>query len=81
MSDVTRREALTVLAGFPILAAVPEWLRAPVLLCATVSGAYGPPLCRCDLSTLTTNRAPGDVGFILISAIGASPYFCIARAS
>src|SRR5688572_13794484 len=47
----------------------PLWLRAPVLLCETVSGAYGSPLCRCDRSTLTTKRAPGEVGLSLISAI------------
>src|SRR5579871_2954597 len=47
----------------------PKWLRAPVLLCELVSGRCGPPLCRCERSTLTTERVPGEVGLYLIRAM------------
>ena len=44
----------------------PMLLRAPVLFWCFVSGSYGPPLYRCERSTLMTVRVPGEVGFILI---------------
>src|SRR5580693_4224650 len=47
----------------------PEWLRAPVRFFFVVNDASGPPLCRCERSTLTTKRVPGEVGFILMSAM------------
>src|ERR1700729_1448410 len=47
----------------------PEGLRAPVRFSLVVRDAIGPPLCRCERSTLTTKRAPGEVGFILMSAM------------
>ncbi len=47
----------------------PKWLRAPVRSFLVVSDASGPPLCRCERSILTTKRVPGEVGFILISAM------------
>src|ERR1700760_833836 len=47
----------------------PEWLRAPLRFFFSVSAMTGPPLCRCERSTLTTKRVPGEVGFILMSAI------------
>src|SRR5580698_7978531 len=50
----------------------PEWLRAPVRFFLTVSDSSGPPLCRCERSILTTKRAPGEVGFILMSAMALS---------
>src|SRR6185437_8075859 len=30
---------------------------------------YGPPLCRCERSTFTTPRVPGEVGLYLMSAM------------
>src|SRR5471030_2610367 len=47
----------------------PEWLRAPVRFFFVVKDASGPPLCRCERSILTTKRVPGEVGFILMSAM------------
>src|SRR4029077_1670464 len=47
----------------------PEWLRAPVRGFFVVKEASGPPLCRCERSILTTKRVPGEVGFILMSAM------------
>src|SRR6202035_2380354 len=47
----------------------PKWLRAPVLLCATVKGRCGPPLCRCERSIFTTARVPGVLGLYLMRAI------------
>jgi len=32
-----------------------------------------PPLCRCERSILTTKRVPGEVGFILMSAMAVFP--------
>src|SRR6185437_1044147 len=59
----------------------PEWLRAPVLFWCTVSGRNGPPLYRCERSTLMTERVPGDVGLYLISAIASAfcPGFVVDR--
>src|SRR5882672_2308580 len=53
----------------------PEWLRAPVRFFLVVKDSSGPPLCRCERSILTTKRVPGEVGFILMSAMADSPYF------
>src|SRR5882757_3875172 len=53
----------------------PEWLRAPVRFFFVVRDSSGPPLCRCERSILTTKRVPGEVGFILMSAMADSPYF------
>src|ERR1700733_7188380 len=50
----------------------PEWLRAPVRFFFVVKDSSGPPLCRCERSILTTKRAPGEVGFILMSAMADS---------
>src|SRR6266404_3299871 len=50
----------------------PEWLRAPVRFFFVVNDSSGPPLCRCERSTLTTKRVPGEVGFILMSAMADS---------
>src|SRR5882724_231987 len=47
----------------------PEWLRAPVRFFLVVKDSSGPPLCRCERSILTTKRVPGEVGFILMSAM------------
>src|SRR5471032_492329 len=47
----------------------PEWLRAPVRFFLVVRDSSGPPLCRCERSILTTKRVPGEVGFILMSAM------------
>src|SRR5882672_2308579 len=47
----------------------PEWLRAPVRGFLVVKDSSGPPLCRCERSILTTKRVPGEVGFILMSAM------------
>jgi len=33
------------------------------------------PYARCERSILTTKRVPGEVGFILMSAMADSPYF------
>ena len=38
-----------------------------------VREASGPPLCRCERSILTTKRVPGEVGFILMSAMAYGP--------
>src|SRR6185312_4715297 len=51
----------------------PEWLRAPVLFWCAVRGSYGPPLWRCERSTLMTARVPGDVGLYLMRAIMLLP--------
>ncbi len=53
----------------------PEWLRAPVRFFFVVNDSSGPPLCRCERSILTTKRVPGEVGFILMSAMAYDPYF------
>src|ERR1700682_3505550 len=53
----------------------PEWLRAPVRFFFVVKDSSGPPLCRCERSILTTKRVPGEVGFILMSAMALNPYF------
>src|ERR1700679_2569088 len=50
----------------------PEWVRAPVRFFLVVKDSSGPPLCRCDRSILTTKRVPGEVGFILMSAMAYS---------
>src|SRR6266404_2987889 len=50
----------------------PKWLRAPVLLCATVNGRCGPPLCRCERSIFTTARVPGVLGLYLMRAMCGS---------
>src|SRR5580693_767148 len=50
----------------------PEWLRAPVRFFFVVNDSIGPPLCRCERSILTTKRVPGEVGFILMSAMALS---------
>src|ERR1700740_969255 len=50
----------------------PEWLRAPVRFFFVVKDSSGPPLYRCERSTLTTKRVPGEVGFILMSAMACS---------
>src|ERR1700738_1356298 len=50
----------------------PEWLRAPVRFFFVVKDSSGPPLCRCERSILTTKRVPGEVGFILMSAMALS---------
>src|SRR6266404_214423 len=50
----------------------PEWLRAPVRFFFVVNDSSGPPLCRCERSTLTTKRVPREVGFILMSAMADS---------
>src|SRR3982750_3422069 len=47
----------------------PTLLRPEWLFCGLVSGSNGPPLCRCDLSSLTTKRVPGGVGFILMTGM------------
>src|SRR6185437_6056366 len=52
----------------------PEWLRAPVLFWCTVSGRNGPPLYRCERSTLMTERVPGDVGLYLMRAMVISAF-------
>src|SRR6202044_1708235 len=57
----------------------PEWLRAPVRFFFVVNDASGPPLCRCERATLTTKRVPGEVGFILMSAMAVgSLIYCAA---
>src|ERR1700730_6582466 len=50
----------------------PEWFRAPVRFFFVVNDSIGPPLCRCERSILTTKRVPGEVGFILMSAMAVS---------
>src|ERR1700683_992555 len=51
----------------------PGWLRAPVRFFFVVNDSIGPPLYRCERSTLTTKRVPGEVGFILMSAMAVGP--------
>src|SRR5271169_5078663 len=53
----------------------PEWLRAPVRFFLVVRDSSGPPLCRCERSILTTKRVPGEVGFILMSAMAYGSLF------
>src|SRR6186713_2121268 len=49
----------------------PTLLRPACVCFGFVSGPNGPPLCRCDLSSLTTKRVPGDVGFILMTGMSS----------
>src|SRR5271168_4732613 len=56
----------------------PEWLRAPVRFFLVVRDCSGPPLCRCERSIFTTKRVPGEVGFILMSAMAFRSYFAVA---
>src|SRR5262249_11965165 len=51
----------------------PKWLRPPVLLWCEVSDSSGPPLYRCERSTLTTARVPGVLGLYLMRAIAIRP--------
>src|SRR6185295_1613775 len=47
----------------------PTLLRPEWRVCLTTNGSCGPPFHRCDLSSLTTKRVPGEVGFILMTGI------------
>src|SRR5580700_8168230 len=47
----------------------PKWLRAPVLFWCAVSDSSGPPLCRCERSTLVSERVPGVLGLYLMRAM------------
>jgi hypothetical protein len=64
-------DAVLVLRPLPWWRVVmrPTLLRPAWRFFLEVSGSNGPPLCRCDLSSLTTKRVPGEVGFILMTGI------------
>src|SRR5690606_24766051 len=49
----------------------PWWLRPPVLLFFSTSGAYGAPLCRSGVTTRTAERRPGEVGLNFINGMGS----------
>src|SRR5690606_6145538 len=50
----------------------PWWLRPPVRLCFSTSGAYGAPLCSSGATTRTAERRPAEVGLKFINGMGAS---------
>src|SRR5687768_5530076 len=50
----------------------PWWLRPPLLLCGSSSGACGAPLCRSGVTTRTAERRPGEVGLNFINGMGCS---------
>src|SRR5688572_33307364 len=53
------------------------WLLRPLPLdCCTVSGQCGAPLCSSGVTTLTSARRPGEVGFTLMSGIASGPFRC-----
>src|SRR3954464_5006057 len=53
---------------------LPMWLRPARLCSASTSGAYGAPLCRSALTTLTIDRRPAEVGLVLTSAMSGHPF-------
>src|SRR5215212_9568175 len=53
---------------------LPMWLRPARLCRASTSGACGAPLCRSALTTLTIDRRPAEVGFVLTSAMSGHPF-------
>src|SRR5581483_5177729 len=50
----------------------PLLLRPPEDFWFSVSGRYGPPLCRPGVTTLTMNRLPGERGFIWTNGMTVS---------
>src|SRR5574337_1625278 len=49
----------------------PALLRPPCLLWRSRSGAYGAPLCRPGVFTVTTARRPGEVGLAFLTGMTA----------
>src|SRR5690606_18266918 len=50
----------------------PWWLRPPLRLCFSTSGACGAPLCSSGVTTRTALRRPADVGLKVIKGMDRS---------